>query len=527
MLVHFFTKAIKKVKFIHVFWVFFYLLLFGVLIYNGSSYLDPDFGWHLTVGQEIARTHAVPQANLYNYTYTGNWVDHEWLGNFILAKIYNNFGYNLIIIIFASLIILTMIILNIFTYAKGKTIFWLIAAFEALGVLASMPHFGIRLQELALLFTLLLLIIINYYTRSKSWKILIALPPLFFLWANLHASFLIGFFVLFSWIGIMLVENINFIKKIKWLDLSKTPKLKPLCFFTLAVIISFVSTLFTPYGLKLYSFLIGYGNNAYSSLIEEWLPQSALPLNLIQLLYLALGTTALLFYFYSCFKEKEKINIWKIFLPIIFLVMSFESKRHFPLFFIVSFGFMMEVYTPIFTSLKFAYSKYLKILIIICLGLMIFLQFSKLKPINNPLTNFCEKYPCGAINFLKENPQYKNYNIFNDYSWGGFLIWALPEKKLFIDGRLPQIAFSHWTFIEEYHDFFVNKNNLAVKLKSYNIKLILIRNNQEIYIPKPWEKLFFPVTIDSKNLLTEYLNESPDWTIIYQDAVTKLYFYNR
>ena len=323
------------------------------------------------------------------------------------------------------------------------------------------------------------------------------------------------------------IENINFIKKINWLDTSKTLKPRPLYLFTLTAVISFIGTFFTPYGLKLYSFLIGYGNNAYLSLIDEWLPQSALPLNLAQLLYLALGTTALLFYFYNCFKDKGKINIWKIFLPIIFLIMSFESKRHFPLFFIVSFGFIMEVYTPIFISLKFAYSKYLKALLIFCLGLMILLQFLQIKPVNNPLTNFCDNYPCGAINFLKENPQYKNDNIFNEYSWGGFLIWAMPEKKLFIDGRLPQVAFSHWTFIEEYHDFFVSKDKLTAKLKNYNIKLILIRNNQKTYIPKRWEKLFFPVAVASKNILVSYLNESPDWNVIYRDDTAKIYFYNK
>ncbi|PIU69144.1 hypothetical protein COS81_01205 [candidate division WWE3 bacterium CG06_land_8_20_14_3_00_42_16] len=28
-------------------------------------------------------------------------------------------------------------------------------------------------------------------------------------------------------------------------------------------------------------------------------------------------------------------------------------------------------------------------------------------------------------------------NIFNRYEWGGFLIWQLPQDKVFVDGRMP------------------------------------------------------------------------------------------
>jgi hypothetical protein len=27
-------------------------------------------------------------------------------------------------------------------------------------------------------------------------------------------------------------------------------------------------------------------------------------------------------------------------------------------------------------------------------------------------------------------------NLFNQYGWGGFLLWALPDHKVFIDGRM-------------------------------------------------------------------------------------------
>src|SRR3989344_9531753 len=37
--------------------------------------------------------------------------------------------------------------------------------------------------------------------------------------------------------------------------------------------------------------------------------------------------------------------------------------------------------------------------------------------------------------FLKTLPL--SENIFNEYGWGGYLIWKIPERKYFIDGRMP------------------------------------------------------------------------------------------
>lgn len=523
-----FLFLLQKIRFIHLFWIFFYLFLFGLLVYNGFSYLDPDFGWHLKVGQEISYTHQVPQANLYNYTYAGNWVDHEWLSNLAVYQIYNSFGYVAVVISFALLIILTLIIQNAFAHSKGKSLFWLIAIFQCFGVMASLNHFGVRMQESALLFTLLLLIIIELYDRHKDWKVLIALPLLMFVWANMHASFLIGFFILLSWILIRLLERNKYIRKIKQIDFSDTSELKKIYSLAIATLVSLVGTCLTPYGLKLYSFLFGYKNKAYLSLIEEWLPQSALPLNLFQLAYLAIGATVIFIYVYERLQKKEGINIWKIFLPIVFLVLSFQSKRHFPLFFIVSFGMIIDSYSSLFAQVKITYSKYLKIITIACLGLIAGLQFSKISLIRDPFSSFCNYYPCAAIDFLKKSPQYKYLNLFNDYNWGGFMIWTIPERKLFIDGRLPQVEFSHWTFVEEYYDFLTNKAGLPDKFKKYDIRLVLITSHFEPYTPKPWEQLFFPVKPSkSKSQLLEYLDQSPDWSVVYQDKVAKIYFYNQ
>jgi DNA-directed RNA polymerase subunit RPC12/RpoP len=53
-------------------------------------------------------------------------------------------------------------------------------------------------------------------------------------------------------------------------------------------------------------------------------------------------------------------------------------------------------------------------------------------------------YPKKAVVYLKNNlPQ---GNIFAPFGWGGYLVWHLPEKKVFISGQMP-----HWgNLLDEY-----------------------------------------------------------------------------
>ncbi|MFA6514086.1 MAG: hypothetical protein WCT50_02210 [Patescibacteria group bacterium] len=514
-------EAIKKIKFVYVFWVFFYLLLFIILVKGGFSNLDPDFGWHLKVGQEIATTYQIPQLNTYNYTYHGNWVDHEWLSNLAIYYIYDHYGYAALVNIFAGLIILILVILNFYVsqVLKDRANFWLIASFQLFGVLAAIPHFGVRIQELALLFVLLVLIIIDHYSRSKNWRVLLFLPPLFFLWANLHASFLIGFFIIFSWIGIKLFEKI----------ITKNGELKQLSSFSLFALLSLIVTGLTPYRLELYNFLLGYKNKAYLSLIKEWLPQSSFPFRYDQLIYLALGAVALILYVYFRLQKRQKLNIWEIFLSFVFLVLSLKSRRHFPLFFVVSFSLMIDIFSPFFKEIKVAYYNWLKYLVVFCGCLIAIVQFSATHFTQTPFSSFCYNYPCEAIDFLKNNSQYNDDKILNNYDWGGFMIWAIPERKLFIDGRLPQVEFANWTLIQEYYNFFSAGNNQSEKLDEYNIKLILMSAEDKQITAKKWEKIFFGIKdsdLRAVNHLRKYLDDENGWEVIYQDKVAKIYFRN-
>lgn len=524
-------KIFKKIKSTNFFWILFYLFFFGLILSYSLSYLDPDFGWHLKVGQEIAQTGAVPHLNNYNYTFTGSWVDHEWLSNFLVYQIYSRFGYLALNVALAALIIIVLFILNLFirsTVSKNISPV-LLMGLEGLGIIASLPHFGVRIQEVALLFLLVLLIIIYFYNKTKDWRLLVALPLCLYVWASLHASFLIGFFIVFAFVFIKLAETViyRFWRFARW-DFSQSLSYREIGLFSASAVLSLGATFFTPYRAELYAFLGGYGNTVYFSYIDEWLSQFSFPFYYWQLAYLALVCLALLIYLYDIYHRRNwKFNVWKFFIVSLFFGLAFKSRRHFPLLFISSLPFLAEIY---FVSLRAKKLNKVNIwlsgYLLGCFFLITFSQFLQIKAVSNPFTGFCRDYPCGAVEFLKSKPAYANYNIFNNYGWGGYLIAVYPEKKLFIDGRLPQVNFSGHTFLEEYLEFSKKGGSPASQIAKYDIKLVLLPTSSHNLTAKPWEKFIFGIKdsdLVAVNRFRDYLLISPDWQRVYYDPVASVF----
>ncbi len=533
-----FKAVVKNIKFKNLFWVFFYLFLFTVLLRASFNYLDPDLGWHLKVGQQIIATQAVPHINSYDYTFQGRWVDHEWLSNIGLYFIYSHGGYLSLSIFFVLLIILVLVLLNIITHQFWPKISpWPIIFFQSLGVLAALPHFGVRVQEFGLIFLLLLLIIINHYSRQRNWRILLFLPLLFYFWANMHASFLLGLFLLISWVLIKIIEKF-FFKFCSWtiIDYSRIVKTKEIIIFSGISLFSLGITLLTPYYLKLYSFLLGYRNTFYQSHLQEWLSQFSFPLQYWQLIYLALVFAISFLYIYYALKHQRgfKINLWDFFLVVLFVVLSFKSRRHFPLMFVATFIFLMGAWRSLFQQDNYLLPSnkywhlniYLKIYLLFCLLLVSSSQLIQTKFTTHPFQSFCQSYPCGAVKFLKNHPQYNLDHIFNKYAWGGYLIWTYPSRKLFIDGRLPQVSFQGYTFLQEYYRFFNKKTDFSKILDKYQIKLVLLPATDKKLKFKNWEKFIFDIKnkdLVSHNYLRRYLEHSLSWQVIYHGPAAVIY----
>jgi hypothetical protein len=546
----------RKINFITLLTILFYILFFVLILKNSLSYLDPDFGWHLKVGEEIYKTREIPNINHYNYIFPDSdnfWVDHEWLSNLLTYLSYNNLGYFGVNIIFALIFLIILIIINNFLIKNlnnNRKLILPLFIIEIFALKGIMPHSGIRIQEISWLFLLLFLIIIYYFEKNSllnkknNFKILFFLVPLLYLWANLHASFLLGIAILFFYLIIKIIEKIilkyknkftKFITKIFNFDTAL--KGKDLAIYFFIFLLSSLSTLLTPYGLKLFEFLYVYGNNtAYLKKISEWLPQFSYPFMYWQLLYIGITLSVwLLIVLYNKDKEKYKkiLTPWNCALNLLFLILAIKSKRHFPLFFIISLPTLIYFINTDFKNLldigkiKDKLIDFLIKLFLITTIIVVILSISlKINFKTDAFTSFCNKYPCKAVNFLKNNQEkYTSYNLFNNYTWGGYLIYVYPEKKLFIDGRLPQKTLKDHSYIEEYFLFLYSDEEIIKKMvEEYDINLFLLSKPEKIKINFLDKLIFRLKESDFKDsALLIFLNDNSDWTKVYEDEISIIY----
>jgi hypothetical protein len=280
--------------------------------------------------------------------------------------------------------------------------------------------FGIRNQLLSFFYFLILLKLIELASQNKL-KWFLATPLLMLLWANSHGGFIIGVILLLAFL---------FEKTARLIMGHRQSQNYRLVLGTTVLAVG--ATLLNPFGLKLY---LEDWRHFYTvplaKLIAEWVPPN-FPFLVLILLCLILGTLLL-------FKTRNRnLGLFKLIILLFLGLLAFQARRNLPFFFtffaslLASLKKKPKFKKPIIWSLSF-------LGILTLFGVGFFFQLPKTLFVNSHWLRFCQdgqvNYPCQAVEFLKNQP--KKGNIFNRYEWGGFLIWQLPENKVFVDGRMP------------------------------------------------------------------------------------------
>jgi hypothetical protein len=521
------------------------ILFFLFFLNNSFDYLDPDLGWHLKVGEDIVQDQKISTVNYYNYTLNNiEWLNHEWLLDALSYLIYNNFGYVNLSIVFAFLTTLVFYFLYKYLSIKYQGLknkenisfslsFFLYSVISLFGIIAISPHVGVRMQVVALLLFVLLLIILEKYKQKEKLKYIILLPLLFLFWANTHGTFILGLGLIFSFLGIKIIERCLYYYNVKKIDYSYLWSNKKIFTFFNVSLASVLVTLINPYGFKLYNFLNGYTNTFYLKHIQEWLPQYMLPVNMWQISYLAISLS-LVFVVWFLNKYKDiKLNLWDLFLFLFFLYFAISSKRHFPLFFIASAPAIIYLINQIFINeqkfFTFSYLNkyisigYIKRFTLFMYFLVLIALTSQINFTNTPFSSYCNKYPCEAVEYIKNSEAMEGKRIFNNYSWGGYMIWKIPEKQIFIDGRMPQLAYKDQTILEEYFDFF-EEDKGENQLNEYNIELVLLPNINNEGKASWFEKKVLKLNYKEKNnYLYNYLESSENWEKVFVNDLSIIY----
>jgi hypothetical protein len=85
-------------------------------------------------------------------------------------------------------------------------------------------------------------------------------------------------------------------------------------------------------------------------------------------------------------------------------------------------------------------------------------------------------YPVQAVAYLRAHPC--SGHIFNDYNYGGYLIWQLPSQPVYIDGRMPSWRNSSGQkYFDIYNKVIDNKATTKSEFESNNITCVLLSRN--------------------------------------------------
>lgn len=479
--------------------LFLYALLFTLLFYKALTVLDPDFGWHIKIG-ELIDSGNFPRTDPFSYTMPSfPYFDHEWLTNFLMYKVYAFVGMPGIAAVFSLLCLICIWIVSTLTKTKSSR---LLLVFLLVGSLY--PYFGARPQVISWIFIALYTKILVFTTKQPY---LLLIPFLQLVWTNTHGSFPLGLIFLL----LFLVSKYFVTKKVNRQNM-------------LVLFLSTLATFLNPHGIAVWQEIyMTISDPNLSSNIGEWSSSafSATPVHtfvlvlVLVLFYIswqkvkrATFVPFLAFFLFLGIKNSRNIPIWSIVaLPILgYLLLLFQRKLK-----TVS---MQNRYTKVFTFLLIFSGVFSMLHIIIDLR-----NTQKFQEVNF--------YPKAAVEFLQT--QNIQGQLFSSYNWGGYLVWKYPEKKVFVDGRMPSWRRDSAPANESFNAF---KDHNAITTKQdehknhfpkYDVTHVLWPSKTTSSNSLLVEKIMMLLKIKESNFDFIKNLESEGWKKVYGDEVAVVY----
>jgi hypothetical protein len=488
----------------------------------------------------------VPKTNLFSFTEPDfQFINHHWLSEVIFFGIYSWTGFTGLILLKVFLILLSFLLLffligNLLMTSQGRgtcdvdlwindiasrlsTGVWplVISFLFSIFIFISRTEVRPEIFSFAILAFFLLVLFKAKYSlatsevrgtsdvKTLSWLWFLPLAQL--LWVNLHIYFFIGPFLILAFlIDRIIVKGYLHIKKI-----------------IAILLLTFAATLVNPAGIQgallPFNILKEYG---YSIVENQTLAFLAdffgfnLPIFIFKI------SVAVLIVSFLLTIKKVKQRIFEILLSAFFIYTGFRMLRNLPLYALASFPVMTVLLTDVFVKLTalatsdgrgtsdvgkvggaFDVGKRVdnifKTAVAVFLAFMIFFVVSGgyykkaglSKEVGFSVPNGLER----AVNFVKENgikgPMFNNFDI------GGYLIWKLPEEKVFVDNR-PE-AYSVKFFSEIYKPMQENTGKWAEFSEKYGINFIFFAHTDST----PWGQAFLENIVKNPEWKAVYINE--------------------
>lgn len=386
---------------------------------------DPDIWWHMRTGEWIVQNHRIPYVDMLSATSMGRpWVDYCWLfdvGSYGLVQ-----HFDLVGIIWFQTAMRLAVTLALFSLLRSLTPgLWKAIGVTLVATLAMAWSTQPRPGAFSVLFLVLELHVLVTAKRKADPRWLWLLPPLFAVWANIHIEFVTGLFVL----GVCCLEPLLD----KLLGISPTVR-TPLDLYQrqlwLASLASFLAVCVNPYGLKVFATAFRYaGDTKIYDLIMEFSAMHFRTINdwavlaLIMLACFALGRSrpfrpvwGVLLAWSAWMGFRSLREVWLIAILSAVIVSGFRCEE----------ASASEENSPIPKPMRLAVAA--TVLVALLAGASAWNLSSR-----QLLNQVTETFPVAAVSYIHRN--HLQGPLLNEMTWGGFLMYAMPEIPPAMDGR--------------------------------------------------------------------------------------------
>jgi hypothetical protein len=409
---------------------------------------DPDTYWHLASGQWMLDHREILRTDIFSSTVSGQpYSVGEWLGEIVLTLVFNAGSWAGLAIFRALLVGVAGFFVARLARRGGAP---LVAAL--LVVVWALVFSKTRWTDRPAIFTFMLFPIVLdllYSARAGSRRALVAIPPLILLWANLHGGYAIGIAVVLAFtVEAALVRRRDGLP------------------FAIALVASIGLSFVDPE-------TFGVGGAAAHALapprfISEEAPPDVLEASGLIFAAFVLATLGLALFGGGGVLEAL------VLIPLLWLALS--AQRHLAFFVFASTPFIAAGAARLYGRLRPRATPLRPLPPAAAATLALLLVAGALaSAVGAPSAPDEHAYPTGAVAALRTG----SGTLLNEYDWGGFLIYRVPERKVFVDGRLFPF---YPAVLRDYRDAVELRPNWKDVLAKYDVREALLMPTKSLAV---------------------------------------------
>jgi hypothetical protein len=391
---------------------------------------DADIWWHLRTGQWVVEHRAVPDVDPFAASHKP-WIAYSWLYEVLVYGLYQAFGLAGILV-YRAVFTLAVIAAVYHLVRRFQPHFLLAAALTGAATITLAPLSSERPWLLTILFsTFTVETVLALRAGRATWRVWL-LPAAYVVWANTHIQFIYGLAVLGAACAAPVVDRL-----LRRLVPPPDAEADSAAVFGSAVWWRLVglgaacalATLVNPYTYRVYGVVLEYATQPGPfNYVEELKPlrfREAPDWTMVALAAAAVFTLG----------RQKRPDTFAVLFVILATVTAFRSCRDLWMMTLAS----MAVLSPgwrlegVGTIRPRGGWRIGLVLAGVLAGVAVAVGFLRGYSEQGLLRVVAKRFPVEAAAYVTEHG-YRG-PLFNDFNWGGFLIWSLPELPVIVDGR--------------------------------------------------------------------------------------------